>query len=156
MLDLKGLYIFLFQTVINEMNRLGMIVDLSHSSVQVQYSNTQSLSRLSTIHILQTAKDTLTVSEAPVIFSHSSAQSICNSTRNVPDHLLKLTVSFFLQILLKMCVENQKKFDNFCLHAIHFGISSKCAAFCSPKTIPRTFRLMVFTNYIFRLPKEGW
>eukprot|EP00090_Calanus_glacialis_P008674 TRINITY_DN17031_c0_g1_i2.p1 TRINITY_DN17031_c0_g1~~TRINITY_DN17031_c0_g1_i2.p1 ORF type:complete len:1005 (+),score=154.48 TRINITY_DN17031_c0_g1_i2:450-3464(+) len=62
------------KTVINEMNRLGMIVDLSHSSVQ-------------------TAKDTLTVSEAPVIFSHSSAQSICNSTRNVPDHLLKLTAA---------------------------------------------------------------
>ena len=33
------------------------------------------------------------VSTAPVIFSHSSAQHICNSTRNVPDHLLKKTVS---------------------------------------------------------------
>jgi len=62
------------KTVINEMNRLGMIVDLSHSSVK-------------------TALDTLEVSVAPVIFSHSSAQHICNSTRNVPDHLLQKTAA---------------------------------------------------------------
>ena len=66
--------LFFLQTVINEMNRLGMIVDLSHSSVK-------------------TALDTLEISEAPVIFSHSSAQFLCNSTRNVPDHLLKKAVS---------------------------------------------------------------
>ena len=64
----------LFQSVIQELNRLGMVIDLSHSSVA-------------------TAHDAITVSEAPVIFSHSSAQQICNSTRNVPDHLLKLLVS---------------------------------------------------------------
>ena len=60
--------------MIQELNRLGMVIDLSHSSAA-------------------TATDAITVSEAPVIFSHSSAQQICNSTRNVPDHLLKLLVS---------------------------------------------------------------
>ena len=42
---------------------------------------------------LQTARDTLEISVAPVIFSHSSAQALCNSARNVPDQLLKLTVA---------------------------------------------------------------
>lgn len=53
------------------MNRIGMIVDLSHVSVL-------------------TMRDTLATSEAPVIFSHSSAFALCNSSRNVQDDILRL------------------------------------------------------------------
>ena len=60
--------------MIKEMNRLGMIIDLSHSSHQ-------------------TAMDSIETSEAPVIFSHSSAFALCNNTRNVKDDLLELVVS---------------------------------------------------------------
>ena len=83
-----------FQTLIKEMNRLGMIVDLSHSSVQVtscQKKNLPPFDKKSP-PFSQTARDTLEISVAPVIFSHSSAQALCNSARNVPDQLLKLTV----------------------------------------------------------------
>ncbi|KAK3684796.1 membrane dipeptidase [Podospora appendiculata] len=64
--------------LINEMNRLGLIVDLSHTSVETQ------------LDVLGGNTTEWAGSKAPVIFSHSSAYSICPHPRNVPDNVLQL------------------------------------------------------------------
>ncbi|KAM9048590.1 dipeptidase 1 isoform 2-T2 [Megaptera novaeangliae] len=66
----QGLSLF-GQSVVKEMNRLGVIIDLAHTSTA-------------------TMKAVLQLSKAPVVFSHSSAYSVCQHRRNVPDDVLQL------------------------------------------------------------------
>jgi membrane dipeptidase len=60
------------EEVVRELNRCGVLVDLSHVSDD-------------------TMRQAIEVSEAPVIFSHSSARALADVTRNVPDDVLELT-----------------------------------------------------------------
>ncbi|MGN6850330.1 MAG: dipeptidase, partial [Sphingomicrobium sp.] len=59
------------RTVIHEMNRLGMLVDLSHVSPE-------------------TMRAAIETSKAPVIFSHSDARALADHPRNVPDDVLRM------------------------------------------------------------------
>ncbi|KAL7866545.1 hypothetical protein AOLI_G00143590 [Acnodon oligacanthus] len=68
-----------------EMNRMGMLVDLAHVPEQVM-------------------NQVLNISKAPVIFSHSSAFSICKHKRNVPDNVL-------LKVIGWRCLDTQTRFD---------------------------------------------
>lgn len=83
------------------MNRLGMIVDLSKSSVS-------------------TMKDVLQLTDAPVIFSHSSAYELCNSSRNVQNEIIQMVaknrglimINFYSKFL--SCSENSTVHDAVC------------------------------------------
>jgi membrane dipeptidase len=57
------------EEMVREMNRLGIIIDMSHISAEAM-------------------NDILDITKAPVIFSHSNARALCNVNRNVPDDVM--------------------------------------------------------------------
>lgn len=111
----QGLFALGYQAI-KEMNRLGMMVDLSHVSHQ-------------------TMRDVMSVARAPVIFSHSGAYSVEPHLRNVPDDVLRsvgrnggVVMAVFVNRFLKMKDPDSATIHDVVDHIMH--IANVCGWEC--------------------------
>ncbi|KAL2759313.1 hypothetical protein ACRALDRAFT_1025728 [Sodiomyces alcalophilus JCM 7366] len=92
--------------MVNEMNRIGMIIDLSHTSVAVQ-------------------KQVLEISKAPVIFSHSSCSAVTKHPRNSPEEVLDMLKTnggvFMISFLPKLTDADRPTLERVADHIQHVG-----------------------------------
>ena len=88
------------EEVVKEMNKIGMLVDISHVSPECM-------------------RKTLAVTKAPVIYSHSSARAICDHVRNVPDDILELTAKNGGVVMVNF-------YTGFCLPKAKLAIDKRC------------------------------
>src|SRR5262249_44625829 len=101
--------------VVREMNRLGMMVDISHVSDKTFY-------------------DALAVSKAPMIASHSSCRAICDAPRNMTDQMIKdlaakggvIQINYHVGFLSQE-FRNAEKADPTMNEAIARQVEQKCA-----------------------------
>lgn len=128
--------------VVREMNRLGMMIDISHVSDKTFY-------------------DALAVSRAPIIASHSSCRSICSSERNMTDDMIKtlaakggvIQINYFMSFLSQAFQDAADQSDE--LKKLKIKLQKKCGnnQSCMMLGGKALIHKMVDQG---KLPKVGW